>query len=256
MQNQISTKQVESFSIPNLGRHNCTAHVYLEPNNSYSEGGGRINIAIPEYDVIGTHFFSHVGPDTLIEFIAGCDAPYLMGKLFKIESSIPLEDSNDVFEWVREQGMEQLKEARHSGVVSKGELRKLHEFLNGRDFDSARHLVECLETDLFTTVSNIYGDDWYFELNLSKPNPHYQEVKRIMEGVLSALKEIIKAQAPKSAPVADQVLMPIEPTQEIFRAFYDAFSLSEGGNTAQRFKEGYKAIVQYIRGQENEKSAP
>lgn len=49
-----------------------------------------------------------------------------------------------------------------------------------------------------------------------------------------------------SDPETD-VVFPAEPTHELFRAFYDAFNQSEGGNTAQRFKDGYKAMVDHIK---------
>lgn len=39
------------------------------------------------------------------------------------------------------------------------------------------------------------------------------------------------------------VLLPKEPTQDLFRTFYNAFNACEGGNTAQHFKAGYRAMV-------------
>ena len=42
----------------------------------------------------------------------------------------------------------------------------------------------------------------------------------------------------------EHALLPLVPEQEHYRAFYDAFNASEGLNTAQRFKDGYKAMVQ------------
>lgn len=42
----------------------------------------------------------------------------------------------------------------------------------------------------------------------------------------------------------EHVLLPLVPEQEHYRAFYDAFNASEGLNTAQRFKDGYSAMVQ------------
>lgn len=47
------------------------------------------------------------------------------------------------------------------------------------------------------------------------------------------------------------VLMPKDATQELFRTFYDAFNASEGGNTAQRFKDGYLAMTGSIQGVNN-----
>lgn len=39
------------------------------------------------------------------------------------------------------------------------------------------------------------------------------------------------------------VRLPIEPNQTLFRTFYDAFNACEGGNTAQHFKAGYRAMT-------------
>ena len=40
------------------------------------------------------------------------------------------------------------------------------------------------------------------------------------------------------------VLMPKEPTQNIYRTFYDAFNSADAGNTAQNFKVAYKAMIE------------
>lgn len=40
------------------------------------------------------------------------------------------------------------------------------------------------------------------------------------------------------------VLVPREPTQEIYRKFYDAFNSANAGNTAQSFKVAYKAMIE------------
>ncbi len=40
------------------------------------------------------------------------------------------------------------------------------------------------------------------------------------------------------------VLVPKEPTQELYRSFYDAFNSANAGNTAQRFKIAYKAMIE------------
>jgi len=244
MQNQINASQATVLTISNLGRFNTTAKVYLEPDNRYSQGGGRITISVPDYDLLGTHFFSHVGPDTFAEFIAQCDAHYLINKLFNVDKSIPFEDSDDVFKWVRHEGMEQLKEARQGGMVHKGELRDLYEFLSGREFEGRCHLVDSLPENLFSVVSNIYGDDWFIELELSKPNPKYRNLVSIIEGTLKHVGDLDLK--PEHTPSADHVQIPVKPTKEIYQAFYDAFNSSTGGNTAQRFKEGYKAIVQHV----------
>lgn len=40
------------------------------------------------------------------------------------------------------------------------------------------------------------------------------------------------------------VLVSIEPTQEMYRAFQDGFNNAQAGNTAQNFKVGYKAMIE------------
>ena len=39
------------------------------------------------------------------------------------------------------------------------------------------------------------------------------------------------------------VVVPKEPTQQIYRTFYDAFNSANAGNTAQCFKVAYKAMI-------------
>jgi hypothetical protein len=41
-------------------------------------------------------------------------------------------------------------------------------------------------------------------------------------------------------------LVPRKPTQQIYRAFYDAFNSANAGNTAQCFKVGYKAMLSAV----------
>lgn len=40
------------------------------------------------------------------------------------------------------------------------------------------------------------------------------------------------------------VWIPKEPTQNIYRTFYDAFNSADAGNTAQNFKVAYKAMIE------------
>ena len=51
-------------------------------------------------------------------------------------------------------------------------------------------------------------------------------------------------QAAKAQAVPEGfVLVPKEPTQQIYRTFYDAFNSANAGNTAQCFKVAYKAMI-------------
>ena len=52
-------------------------------------------------------------------------------------------------------------------------------------------------------------------------------------------------QAAKAQAVPEGfVWMPKEPTQNIYRTFYDAFNSADAGNTAQNFKVAYKAMIE------------
>lgn len=62
---------------------------------------------------------------------------------------------------------------------------------------------------------------------------------RISIGELYGVWQAATAQAVPEG----HVVVPVEPTQEIFRKFYDGFNVSNGVNTAQRFKDGYKAMI-------------
>ena len=54
-------------------------------------------------------------------------------------------------------------------------------------------------------------------------------------------------QAAKAQAVPEGfVWMPKEPTQNIYRTFYDAFNLADAGNTAQNFKVAYKAMIEAL----------
>lgn len=59
----------------------------------------------------------------------------------------------------------------------------------------------------------------------------------------SAWKEA-KSQAKAQAIPDGFVVVPKEPTQNIYRTFYDAFNSADTGNTAQNFKAAYKAMIE------------
>ena len=42
------------------------------------------------------------------------------------------------------------------------------------------------------------------------------------------------------------VVVPVEPTRQIYRTFYDAFNSANAGNTAQCFKVAYKAMIEAL----------
>ena len=58
-------------------------------------------------------------------------------------------------------------------------------------------------------------------------------------------------QAAKAIPEGF-VVVPKEPTREIYRTFYDAFNSANAGNTAQCFKVAYKAMIEAAQEQTND----
>ena len=65
-------------------------------------------------------------------------------------------------------------------------------------------------------------------------------VENIVKGTARAAWQAAQAQAiPEGF-----VLVPKEPTRQIYRTFYDAFNSANAGNTAQCFKVAYKSMIE------------
>lgn len=168
------------------------ARVYLEPNNQWSEGGGRITVNLGD-DYIGSHFFSHVSGNSFDDFIANCGTDYLVHKLFKTNFFIPVTDTTELFECISREYIDVIKQAR-SSVVSKEQLRYLYEDVCGRDFVSMFDLSNQLDRSCCDTMNAIFGDDWWFEEPFKKRNDVYdwqlQSIKIIQEKIkANAVKE-------------------------------------------------------------------
>ncbi|MOA03437.1 hypothetical protein D3C78_1229440 [compost metagenome] len=103
-----------------------------------------------------------------------------------------VQDSDELFNWVWREGLHELKEARNSGEVSKNELRKLYEDLEGKSFDSLGHLVDLMSQESFSTMKKIYGGDWYWDRSIHKPNDEYLWIKSIIDPVLKQLKKMVE----------------------------------------------------------------
>lgn len=188
----VIAKQAEVLVMTNLTEHESYARIYFEPSNRYSVGGGTLTISLPDRDLIGQHFFSHVEKTSFKEFIAQCKAPYLIGKLFRgFCSTTVVQDSDELFDWVWREGLHELKAARNSGKVSKKELRKLYEDLEDKSFDSLGHLVDLMSLESFSTMEKIYGGDWHWDRSIHKPNDEYLWIKSVIDSVLKRLKKMV-----------------------------------------------------------------
>lgn len=110
---------MEKFVFKKIGEYKSDwALAYVDPNNLYSAGGGRLTVVLSSFT--GSAFFSHVGQPTFKEFIAQCHAPYLLNKLFpKVEKWVDVEDGNEVIEYIAINKLSELKDGRSSGAISK-----------------------------------------------------------------------------------------------------------------------------------------
>ncbi|MFH3579073.1 hypothetical protein WAH98_19085, partial [Acinetobacter baumannii] len=100
---------MEKFVFKKIGEYKSDwALAYVDPNNLYSAGGGRLTVVLSSFT--GSAFFSHVGQPTFKEFIAQCHAPYLLNKLFpKVEKWVDVEDGNEVIEYIAINKLSELK---------------------------------------------------------------------------------------------------------------------------------------------------
>lgn len=180
---------MEKITLTKIGPYKDDwAVIYVDPNNSYSEGGGRITIVTGDY--VGSAFFSHVSQPTLKAFIAQCDSDYLIRKLFKADQWIPVESGEEFIEYVARERLDTVKERRSSGTVTKAELRELYDVLKSSEFSNTSHLYEILYKTEIATMESFFGDDWWFELNPCKINRCYTFLDSIISSVILEFKDM------------------------------------------------------------------
>lgn len=170
------------------------AIIYLDPNSTYSPGGGRITMVLDDF--AGSAFFSHVGQRTFKEFIAQCDEYYLVGKLFpKVLETVPVQSGEEFFEWVASNCLDDLKQARQSGGISKEELRSAYDDIEDKNFNGAAHLYDLLSGDSLAVLSNFLGEDWWWDRNPSLPSLHYVHLIDILKDVIAEFKKLNEVMA-------------------------------------------------------------
>lgn len=180
---------IEKITITGIGPYKeGWAVAYIDPNNSYSPGGGRITIVLDDH--VGSAFFSHVGQPTFKEFIAQCDSDYLVRKLFKVDRWIPVEDGEEFIEYIARNRIDNIKECRTSGAVTKAALRALYDELKDREFANTSQLHDLLYKTERETMDSIFGDDWWFELGPSKINRIYTYLDSMLSDVIAEFKKL------------------------------------------------------------------
>lgn len=181
---------IEKITLTKIGPYQGHwAIVYMEPNTTYSQGGGRITLISDDF--AGSSFFSHVGQVTFKEFIAQCDEYYLIKKLFpKLLEVVPVQSGEEFFEWFAAHYLDELKEARKCGDISKEKLRSAYYDISDKNFNGAAHLYDLLDGDSLEVLSSLLGDDWWWDKNPSLPNSHYDYLLAILKDVIAEFKVI------------------------------------------------------------------
>lgn len=186
---------MKKFTFSKLGKHQDDwATVYIEPNNTFSECGGRIIVILEDY--VGTAFFSHCGTNTFQEFIAKTSSGYLMNKLFNQNNQILelvfIEDGDEILELIEREKKEEIKLARKNGddSLSREALRSLRNALSGEQFDTAGELYRHLDDDEQETMDSLFGEEWGFDSSLKKENPKYIYVKSMVDSIIAEFKKL------------------------------------------------------------------
>lgn len=191
---KISESQCKIVLLTGIGQfQEDWAKVYIEPNNAYSDCGGRITVNIGD-DHIGSYFFSHCGTETFEQFIGKVGYDYLINKLFQTQNYIDVQDGEELFKSLIENEIfYRVKDARSSGLVDKDELRYLYDDLKYRDFRDIGELSNMLGSDEFETMSKIFNKDWYYEGYFKKRNNVYDRQKKVIQAVIDHFKSEVAA---------------------------------------------------------------
>lgn len=179
---------MEKITLSKIGPY-CAdwAIAYVDPNNTYSPGGGRLTVVMDGY--VGSAFFSHVGEPTFKEFIAKCDSDYLIKRLFQFSKWVPVESGDELIEYIARERMDDVKEYRSAGGYTKLKLRSLYEELQGIEFANTSHLHDILDKEERDTLQSILGEDWWWDSKPSKLNHVYTYLDSMLTSVILKFKE-------------------------------------------------------------------
>lgn len=181
---------IEKLTLTKIGPYkDHWAIVYADPNNTYSAGGGRLTVVMGDY--VGSAFFSHVSQPSFDQFIAQCDAGYLIKKLFpKTVRWIAVENGEELLQAIWREQKDEIKELRSSGEISKIDLRELYEKLKACEFSSISHLYDLLDQKELKNISTILSDDWWWDGVPSKINQVYEFLELMLESVVAEFKKL------------------------------------------------------------------
>lgn len=191
-------KNIEVVVLTGLGKYQEDwALVYLEPNNQYSDCGGRLTVNIND-DYVGSHFFSHCGGDSFKAFVGRCGHDYLIGKLFKTDHDMELETGEEIIKFIFNHPdlKATIKEQRATDMLTKEQLRGLYDNIQNCEHGGANRIAEDMTQSEFNIAAQVFGDDWYWGGLFSTPNPLYAHHADIMKSVIEACREAVKEDAP------------------------------------------------------------
>ncbi|GAA5003490.1 hypothetical protein GCM10023206_07310 [Acinetobacter puyangensis] len=188
---------MEKFSLKNIGKYQDDwALVYLDPDNTYSDCGGRITVILGDY--VGTAFFGHCGTKTFKEFIAQTNPSYLINKMFNghnsIDEDVFIESGDEILKriYIKKDVIKELREYRDERV-SKDALRSLYNALFDQEFNHLEGLYRHLDSGEQNTLDALYGEEWSWGDSLKKSNPCYEYVESMIQAVINHFKDEVAA---------------------------------------------------------------
>lgn len=148
---------------------------YLEPNNKWSLGGGRITVNISD-DHVGSAFFSHVSNNSFMEFISTCSSCYLLGKIFRTKSMVDIDNGEELLESIASNHLSKIRQSLRKDVTI-DDLRGVKESIEAADYFHSPSLLQysILDESESNTIAKIFeNDEWYCLNAFKKQNPDYE----------------------------------------------------------------------------------
>ena len=194
---KFNSEKIEVAVLTGLGPYQEDwARVYLEKNDTYSAGGGRLTVNIAD-EHVGSYFFSHGNNDNFKAFVGNCNASYLIGKLFKTDYTVDMESGEEIIQFVfnHDELKAQIKEQRATGELTKKQLRDLYDNFAACECGGPGRVSEDMIQAEFDVACKVLGYDWWWDGMFAKPNPIYERQKYVMEAVIKACAEVSEVDA-------------------------------------------------------------
>ncbi|HGW3984076.1 hypothetical protein ACRS5A_18680 [Acinetobacter baumannii] len=175
---EVKTQLVECITLTKMFNGQEWMKAIIEPNDASfkygSTGGGQITIILPHH--VGTTYYSHGDNTTLKQFLAETYPESLIHRLFGgISSKEPVETGEEFIEWVYQNCLSLIFEARRSKEVSKKELRSVYTELLEVCFENPELAYKDLSKETNEILDRIFGEDFWWSSNRpEKENETYK----------------------------------------------------------------------------------